>query len=90
LQECRKENLNAYNTLFDRYSSKLFNYPLKYVKDEQVAEEAMMDLMLWVWEKRHKIRLQGDFSPYIFRAMKNVTIKAIRKKAMVSEPFELF
>jgi len=82
LQECSMDNLKAFNTLFERYFAKLYHYALKYIRDEHLAEEAMMDLMFWVWEKRHQIVLQGEFSHYIFRAAKNATMKAIRRKAM--------
>lgn len=90
ISECGKDNLKAFDILFERYSSKLYRYALRYINDEHLAEEAMMDLMLWVWEKRHSINIEGEFQSYIFRAMKNATIKTIRKKPLVNEPIELF
>lgn len=90
LKECGKDNLKAFDILFERYSGKLYNYALRYINDEHLAEEAMMDLMLWVWEKRHTLNVEGEFQAYIFRAMKNATIKAIRKKPLYSDPVELF
>ena len=90
LDECKKDNLKAFDILFERYSTKLYNYAMRYINDESQAEEAMMDLMLWVWEKRHNLNLEGEFQSYIFRAMKNATIKAIRKKPLILEPIELF
>jgi RNA polymerase sigma-70 factor (family 1) len=88
LDECAKDNLKAFNELFERYSTKLFNYGLRYVKDESFAEEAMMDVMYWIWEKRHSLNIYGEFQYYIFRAMKNATIKAMRNKAMATVPVE--
>jgi RNA polymerase sigma-70 factor (family 1) len=89
LEECSKDNLTAFNTLFDRYFGKLYRYALSYVKDECFAEEEIMDLMMWIWEKRHTLDIKGDFKPYIFRAAKNATIKAIRKKAIATSPVEV-
>jgi RNA polymerase sigma-70 factor (ECF subfamily) len=88
LEECSRDNLKAFNTLFDRYFTRLFRYALGYVNDECFAEEAMMDLMMWIWEKRHVLEVQGEFKHYIFRAAKNATIKAIRKKAIETSPIE--
>ncbi|WP_293311796.1 RNA polymerase sigma factor [Pedobacter sp. UBA5917] len=88
LEECSRDNLKAFNVLFDRYFTKLYRYALGYVNDECFAEEAMMDLMMWIWEKRHSLNIQGEFKHYIFRAAKNATIKAIRKKAIQSAPIE--
>ncbi len=86
LEECTKDNLKAFNHLFDRYFGRLYNYALGYVKDECFAEEAIMDLMMWIWDKRHTLQIEGGFKPYIFRAAKNATIKAIRKKAVSITP----
>lgn len=82
LHECSLDNLKAFNTLFERYFAKLYQYALKYIREEHLAEEAMMDLMYWVWDKRHQLDIQGEFAPYIFRAAKNATLRAIRKKAL--------
>lgn len=88
LEECTKDNLSAFNILFDRYFGRLYHYALGYVRDEYFAEEAIMDLMMWVWDKRHTLQIDGEFKPYIFRAAKNATIKAIRKKAVSIAPIE--
>ncbi|WP_316845580.1 RNA polymerase sigma-70 factor [Pedobacter psychrodurus] len=88
LVECSRDNLKAFNVLFDRYFTKLYRYALGYVNDECFAEEAMMDLMMWVWEKRHTLEIQGEFKHYIFRAAKNATIKVIRKRAIQTAPIE--
>lgn len=88
LEECSRDNLKAFNILFDRYFNKLFKYALSYVNDECFAEEAMMDLMMWLWDKRHTLEVQGEFKHYIFRAAKNATIKAIRKKAIGTASIE--
>jgi len=88
LDECSRDNLKAFNVLFDRYFTKLYRYALGYINDECFAEEAVMDLMMWVWEKRHDLEIHGQFKYYIFRAARNVTIKAIRKKAIQNIPIE--
>ncbi|RBQ06651.1 RNA polymerase sigma-70 factor [Pedobacter miscanthi] len=88
LEECSRDNLKAFNVLFDRYFTKLYRYALGYVNDACFAEEAMMDLMMWIWEKRHTLEIQGEFKYYIFRAAKNATIKAIRKRAIQTAPIE--
>ncbi|HMI03510.1 MAG TPA: RNA polymerase sigma-70 factor [Pedobacter sp.] len=88
LEYCANDDLKAFNILFDRYSGKIYRYALSYVQDECFAEEAMMDLMFWIWDKRHTLKIQGEVHSYIFRAAKNATIKAIRKKAIALTPIE--
>ncbi len=86
LSACSQDHIQAFNVLFDRYSGKLYHYALTYVKDECLAEEAMMDVLTWIWNKRHELTIEGEFKHYIFRAVKNATIKVVRKKAMALAP----
>ena len=58
---------------FTGIRGKLYRYAMKYVNDAVIAEETMLDTMLWVWEKRQELQLKGDFAPYIFSAMKHAT-----------------
>lgn len=88
LEECKKDNTRAFDVLFDRYSGKLYNYALKYIKNDALAEETMMDLMVWVWEKRHQLDPDIQFAPYIFRAMKNAVIKVMTRHSNRTVPLE--
>ncbi|MFC4209762.1 sigma factor [Pedobacter lithocola] len=81
LDECSKNSVQAFNTLFDRYSSGLFAYAKKYLKDDFQAEEAMMDVMLWIWNNRLNLKIEGELRFYLFRSVKHATIKQIRKSA---------
>ncbi len=88
LEQCRLNNVKAFEVLFDRYSRRLYNYALNYLQDKGVAEETMMDLMLWVWEKRQQLDPHVQLAPYLFRAMKNAVIKAMTKKSLAILPIE--
>ncbi|RFS21709.1 hypothetical protein DVR12_13680 [Chitinophaga silvatica] len=88
LEECRKDNTRAYDVLFDRYSGKLYNYALKYIRDEARAEEAMMDLMFWLWDKRHQLAPDVQLAPYLFRAMKHAIIKVLTRNQSQTVPLD--
>ncbi|RBL89436.1 sigma-70 family RNA polymerase sigma factor [Chitinophaga flava] len=88
LEECRKDNTKAYDILFDRYSGKLYNYALKYIRDEVKAEEAMMDLMFWLWDKRHELAPDVQLAPYLFRAMKHAVIKVMTRHQTQTVPLD--
>nr|WP_246485006.1 RNA polymerase sigma-70 factor [Chitinophaga qingshengii] len=88
LQECRLDNVKAFEVLFDRYSGRLYHYAFKYLQDKGIAEELMMDLMLWLWEKRQQLDADVQLSPYLFRAIKNAVIKTLRKKSLTVLPIE--
>ena len=88
LEECRKGNHRAYDVLFDRYSGKLYRYALKYIKNEALAEEAMMDLMFWLWDKRHQLDPDIQLSAYLFRAMKHAIIKVVTRQQGRTVPLD--
>jgi RNA polymerase sigma-70 factor (ECF subfamily) len=48
----------------------------------------MMDVLFWIWNKRHELTIEGEFKHYIFRAVKHATIKVIRKKAFALAPMD--
>ena len=89
LQECQQDNLQAYDVLFHRYSSKLYTFSLRYIKDETVAEELVMDVLFYLWQKRHKIDIQVELSSYLFRSVRNAVINHFRKKIIVAVSIDL-
>ncbi|NQX53054.1 RNA polymerase sigma-70 factor [Pedobacter panaciterrae] len=84
LEECRLNNLRAYDQLFERYFGKLYQFSLNYVKNSAVAEELVMDLMFNIWKKRMDLEVTGEFSAYLFTAMKNVMFNHLRKKELLT------
>lgn len=86
LNAFRTGNLKAYDLLFDRFSKRLYNYGVKYLGNEELAEEKMMDVMVWIWENRQAIPEDVNFESYIFRAMKNAAAMEIRKRILQTLP----
>jgi RNA polymerase sigma-70 factor (family 1) len=80
LSECREGNTKAFDVLFDRYSGKLYHYAFRYIRNEALAEEAMMDLMFWLWDKRQQLPADIQLAPYLFRAMKHAVIKILTRR----------
>jgi RNA polymerase sigma-70 factor (family 1) len=89
LEECKNDNTRAFEVLFERYSGKLYHYALKYVKNEAQAEEAMMDLMFWLWDRRHQLPPDIQLSAYLFRAIKNAVIKIMTRQQDRTIPLDL-
>lgn len=79
---------NAFAALFAKYYSPLYAYSRYYVSDED-AEEAVQDLMVWLWEKREQFVVSGSFRHYLFMAMKNkcVSILARQRKDLPGDEF---
>ena len=51
----------------------------KYLKQDIIAEELVMDLMLWIWNKRFELDIEGSFEAYLYKAIRNKIISYLRK-----------
>lgn len=89
LLQCREGSETAFNILFRRYFTKLYNYTVSLTKDSVIAEELVMDVMLNLWLKKGNIQIQNQLGPYLFRAMKNTLINHWRKKVLYTTSLEV-
>ncbi|WP_449440186.1 RNA polymerase sigma factor [Pedobacter steynii] len=87
LQRCREGNTRAFDLLFERYFNKLNLFALKYIRQQSITEELIMDLMLKVWEKKDNFQEEGSLGPYLFKALKNSMIDYFRKRSSLQLPF---
>lgn len=90
LQQCSKDDLLAYNILFDRYAPKLYQLGMRYLKDRFAVEELAIDLLYNIWERRHTLNVEGQFSAYVFRAMHNKSISFLRRTKFVTLDIDEF
>ncbi|SDD77741.1 RNA polymerase sigma-70 factor, ECF subfamily [Mucilaginibacter pineti] len=89
IQKCREGNSKAFDQLFFRYFSRLYKYTIHHTGNEQLAEELVMDLMLWIWNKKETIEVKGDLSSYLFKAIKNAIYNHFRKIELDTIPIDL-
>lgn len=89
LEQSAEGSEAAFNVLFRRYFNKLYLYTLSFTKDDVIAEELVMDVMLRLWMKQGDITVQDSLSPYLFRAVKNALINHWRKKAVQTSTLEV-
>ena len=77
LQSDRRESLTA---LFDRYHRKFFLVALKFLKDEEMAKDAVQSVFIKLWESRHKIRIETSVANYLFTMLKYRVLNDLRSK----------
>ena len=70
----------AYDVIFKRYYTELFNYANKNVRDTFIAEELTMDVMLALWKKQGNIEVETNLKPYLYRCIKNALYNHFKKK----------
>ena len=53
---------------------------LRYLKDEQEAEDIVQETFLYIWEKRAQIKIHRNLKHYVLRAVKNRCINYINRQ----------
>jgi RNA polymerase sigma-70 factor (family 1) len=81
IQLLQKGNVEAFDSLFEVYSSKLFGFAIKYFKNETDAEELVQDVFVKVWENRESLKSEFSFKSYLFTIALNKIRKHFNKKA---------
>lgn len=81
---------NAYiGNLFQRYSHMLFGICLKYMKDEERAKDAVMEVFEKVLKdlKRHEV---SNFRTWVYSVTKNYCLMQLRKDRTLDNRYEGF
>lgn len=70
----------SFEFLFEKYHRQLFVLALRYVKDEQLAEDAIQDLFLKVWQKRDQLDSSRSIKGFLFTTLKNHVLNMVRNR----------
>ena len=86
----RENDLSAYEELFNRYSSRLYNFAKGYIGSHPIAEEIVQDAFLKIWEKRKEIKAEESFKAYLFTITFNLVRKYFLKKSREEKYKQIF
>lgn len=70
----------AFESLFHRYSERVYYFSLKYLGDQHMAEEITQEVFVKIWINREQLREDLSFKSYLFTATRNTIIDLYRKR----------
>jgi len=76
----RKNDINAFNTLYWEYHAAVYANALKLIKDPVIAEDIVQEVFVTVWAKRHTIDPEQDFAGWLFVISYHKTIDQLKRK----------
>ncbi len=76
-----KGNQLAFRQIFDLYHVRLFHFSRKYLRSEHLAEEAVQDVFLKLWEKRNELVDVEDFPAWLFQIARNYLLNILKRAA---------
>ena len=69
----------AFRELFDRYKDVLFGYSYKLTKSQALAEEAVQEIFMKVWQNRKELNSHLSIKAYLFKIAQNHNYNILRK-----------
>ncbi|WP_158655255.1 RNA polymerase sigma factor [Flavivirga eckloniae] len=81
LEKIKHNEATGYKQLFDHYYMPLSIYALKYCDSFELAEDIVQDFFVKLWDEKLYQKLDGTIGPYLFKAIKNNTLKRVKKNA---------
>ena len=94
VRNLKQGDSKAFDDLFNKYSQRLYNFSLRYLKSEEEAEEVVQEVFLYIWEKRDGLNPDQSFNSYIFTIAYNIIrkyfIKKSRENAFKDEQLYIF
>jgi RNA polymerase sigma-70 factor (family 1) len=81
VKNLKQGDAKAFDDLYGKYSPRLFNFSVKYLKSTEEAEEVVQEVFLYIWDKRDGLKLDNSFNSYIFTIAYNIIKKYFIKKS---------
>lgn len=80
VQMLSKDDIQAFNDLFNLYSGRLYRFAFGYLKSDVEAEDIVQEVFTIVWDKRKELRSELSFKSFLFTISSNLIKKQFRKK----------
>jgi RNA polymerase sigma-70 factor (ECF subfamily) len=87
-RQIKTSDAGALKLLFERYYPALCRFAASIVKNSETAEEVVSDMFAELWLKRAAIELRSSLKPYLYTAVKNRSLNALRSSGIDAESFD--
>ena len=81
----RKQDPKAQRQVYEKYSPRMLGLCFRYIGDEMIAEDVMIEGFLRVFNKIDQFGEEGSFEGWIRRIMVNEALGQIRKQKRIPE-----
>lgn len=79
VMECAKGNSRAQRALFDKFAPKMLAVILRYVHNNDEAEDVLQDGFVKIFQKIGEFKMEGSLEGWIRRIMVNTALDVLRK-----------
>jgi RNA polymerase sigma-70 factor (ECF subfamily) len=79
LSGLKKDNILAFNTIYQCYSKPLYVYLLDKLKDHEICNDVLQDIFVSVWEKRETLIIETSIKAYLYQAARFKIVDIYRR-----------
>lgn len=76
----KKGDKKAYRVIFNTYYKRLYAFALKYVENSYAAEEVVENVLLTLWQKRHRMDEISNLKSYLYTMVRNGAIDYLKNQ----------
>jgi RNA polymerase sigma-19 factor, ECF subfamily len=76
----QKGETNAFKIIFNSYYHRLYSFSLNYVTEDYAAEEIVENVLLKLWQKRHKLDKIENLKSYLYTMVRNASLDYLKKE----------
>ncbi len=80
----RSGDATAFERVYRSYVVGLCELAYSYLRSREAAEDVVQDLFTWLWAHRHEFRPEHGLRAYLFGAVRNRSLNALRDEATAS------
>ena len=80
VDEARKGNRAAFNSLIRRYRTRIFSTALQILGDESEADDVTQEALLRAWRAMEQFEGRSDFFTWLYRIVLNLSFNALRSR----------
>lgn len=78
-------DLVTFNKLFSSYRKRFIRFAQTYVRDDAIAEDYVIDALVYYWENRHKLTPDTNVPAYILTIIKHKCLNYLQRKKLQEE-----
>ena len=79
-KELFPDSPQAFEKLFSQYYQELCRYCIRYVKQEEVAEEVVQDVFIKLWQRIKPFEVKTSIRAYLYTSVKNSSLNYLKSQ----------
>lgn len=80
LQKLKNGDEECFREIYDQYHRRLYGIAFKYLKSKELAQDAVHDVFVKLWNRRRDLDADGSLKGFLFTSVKNHVLNMIRDR----------